>query len=108
MSETNTATKDVVKKTASSSKTSAAAPKRMRVSRTKISDIMRNSVGKFCTVTFVKQDGSERTINGKANSKGYMDNLGYVRFKDNKGNYKLVDPRTTKELHCNNTVYYVQ
>lgn len=99
-----TVAKTVVKKTAS---VSTGVIKTVKVSRTKLSELLRASSGKFVAVVFVKQDGTERTIVGKASAKDYFTPLGYIKYKDSKNNYKLVDPRTVKELHASNCIYKV-
>ncbi len=99
-----TVAKTVVKKTAS---VSTGVIKTVKVSRTKMSELLKANSGKFVSIVFVKQDGTVRTINGKASAKDYFTPLGYIKYKDSKNNYKLVDPRTTQELHCSGVIYKV-
>ena len=87
--------------------TSTTSLKTVKVSRTKISELLRSNSGKFVTVVFTKQDGTDRKINGKASAKDYFTPLGYIKYMDSKNNYKLVDPRTVKELHCSGVIYKV-
>lgn len=101
---TKATTSKVTAKSASSSTTPT---KVVKVSRTKISELLRSNSGKFVSVVFVKQDGTERKINGKASAKDFFTSLGYIKYVDSKNNYKLVDPRTAKELHCNGVIYRV-
>jgi hypothetical protein len=81
--------------------------KTVKVSRTKMSELLKANSGKFVSIVFVKQDGTVRKINGKASAKDYFTPLGYIKYKDSKNNYKLVDPRTTQELHCSGVIYKV-
>ena len=60
--------------------------------------------GKFFSITFVKKDGTERTINGK-NSLGkplkVKADSEYVHiYNRNKGSYASVHPQRVKEFKC--------
>lgn len=108
MGSASTTTKATTSKVTAKSASSSTTPtKVVKVSRTKISELLRSNSGKFVSVVFVKQDGTERKINGKASAKDFFTSLGYIKYVDSKNNYKLVDPRTAKELHCNGVIYRV-
>lgn len=76
----------------------------MKVSRSKISNLLLNNIGRFCSVTFIKKNGETRTVNGKPDHV-FMSPLGYINFITNKGNRKQVDPRTVTEASIGGIKY---
>lgn len=84
-----------------------------RCSRTSAVEHIRNTKGKFFTVTFIKQNGDERTINGNVRGgKEFSNNLGYIRVKENyqqgtTARHRLINPQTIKKLKVGNVVYTV-
>ncbi len=77
-----------------------------KVNRTEVKDLIENSTGKFVTITWTKNDGSVRTVNGK-----YLGTtkLGYGLVKERGVERpKSVDFRTTSELKANKQVYSVK
>lgn len=78
------------------------------LSRTAVVDLMRDSKGKFYTVTFTKVDGSERVINGQTKKSNFMDNLGYINFRESNGNMRRVNPKTIKEISISGNIYKVK
>lgn len=77
----------------------------IKVSRTELVDLIKNSKGKFITVGFVKADGSERFINGQIVKDNFMDDLGYIKFRESNGQKKRVNPRTVFEVKLSGQVY---
>ena len=67
--------------------------------------LLRANVGKFFGITFIKKDGTQRTLNAHMKGKDYMDDLGYLKVVTNKNQYKLVDPRKILEITINGNKY---
>lgn len=77
------------------------------ISRTKATEIITGSKGKFFTVTFSKANGQQRTING--NTSGKTTKLGYMTIYSLKDKgYRNVDPRTLLTLKYKGTTYRVK
>jgi C-terminal processing protease CtpA/Prc len=78
------------------------------ISRTKATEIITGSKGKFFTVTFTKNNSKPRTINGNY-KKGNTTKLGYltVYSMTDKG-YRSVNPKTISSLSWNGTTYRVK
>lgn len=70
----------------------------MIISRTKAVEIMKNSNGKKLTVTFTKNDGDKRVIHGVVNPEEFMTNLGYIRFIEDGGEHRLINPKTIEKI----------
>lgn len=68
------------------------------VSKTKLVELIKNSKGKFFTITFIKKDGEERTVNAHVKQSNLMNNLGYIQIKTGKNEIKLVDPKRILKL----------
>jgi hypothetical protein len=79
-----------------------------RLSRTKIVDMMRESKGRFYTVTFKKVDGTTRTMNGQTKKSNFMDNLGYINFRESNGNQRRVNPKTITEISISGNLFKVK
>lgn len=78
------------------------------LSRTAIVDLMKESKGRFYTVTFIKKDKTVRTINGQTKKSNFMDNLGYINFRESNGNQRRVNPQTITEISISGNVYKVK
>lgn len=76
-----------------------------KISRTAAVDLIKSSKGRFFSVTFTKNDGTQRTLNGNVKSKDLLDSMGYVKFKSSKEGHKLINPRTIKSVKINKVVY---
>ncbi len=78
------------------------------ISRTKAVTMIDDNAGRFFTVTFLKKDGNERTINGLV-KKDNKTRTGYVRMysAQDKG-YRSVDPRTINEIKINKEIFKVR
>jgi len=96
----NKTTKKATKKTAKT--------KTKKVSRTAAVAMIKNSNGKMITVTFVKANGNQRTINGNY-KKAQKNDLGYLTVYSMKdGGYRTVNTRTIKSVKANKTTYVVK
>lgn len=88
-------TKDTkTKKKVQSKKVSSKKVAKKKVSRSAAVEMIKETKGKFFGVTFIKTDGSERTLNCHVSSKDFMDNTGYIRCTTSKGEIKRINPRT--------------
>jgi len=67
--------------------------------------LLRANVGKFFGITFIKKDGSQRTLNGHMSDKKFINDLGYLNVITNKGEYKQVDPKNILEITINGNKY---
>lgn len=76
-----------------------------RISKTKAVALINNSKGRFFTVTFVKNNGTTRTINGSRKNQTPLGNITMYSAKD-KG-YRTVNPNTIRSLVINETTYVV-
>lgn len=72
-------------------------------------NLITNSKGKFFTVTFVKKNGTTRTINGNYKQPKKPNPLGYLNVysMSDKG-YRNINPTTIKAVSINNTTYTVK
>lgn len=77
-----------------------------RISKTTAVEMINNSKGRFFTVTFVKGNGDERTINGLRKNQTPLGNITMYSAKD-KG-YRTINPNTIKSLIINSTTYVVK
>lgn len=80
--------------------------KTKRVSKTDVAGIIMNKTkGRFFTVTFITNNGIERTINGnyKRSKKATLGYLNVYSAKDN--GYRTVNTRTIKSLVFKNINY---
>lgn len=87
-----------------------------KINKNKAVELIHSTNGKLFTVTFLKKNGTERTINGRLGvSKGVKGTgknngiaLGYISMYDvqEKG-FKMVNSRTITELRTNKTIYNV-
>lgn len=67
--------------------------------------VLRANVGKFFGITFIKKDGTQRTLNGHMSDKKFINDLGYLNIMTNKGAYKQVDPKKILEITINGNKY---
>ncbi len=76
--------------------------KKKKISRTNAIKAINDNGGKFFTVTFVKKDNSERTINCIMKKDG-AGKLGYLNVYSipDKG-YRNIDTRTIRQVNINN------
>lgn len=86
------------------------------ISKNQAVALIKSSNGKIFTTTFIKKDGTARTINGrikvKKNTKGGKNTsepLGYITMYSMKDKgYKNMDPRTQVSLSINGKQYKVK
>lgn len=79
-----------------------------RISRSRAQSLIETSAGRILTVTFIKKDGSSRTVNGMC-KKDSVTKLGYIRmFSIQDKGYRSIDPRTMTTLKLNKQVYNVK
>lgn len=82
---------------------------RTLVTRSQLVDIIRDgSKGRFFTINWDRNDGTNAEYNGKVSKKNFMSNLGYINFKTSKGEVKQINPKTIKFVILNNTVHAVR
>lgn len=85
------------------------AVKKTRIGRTKAVELIKNSKGRFFSITFVKnEDGSDRTINGVFSSKNTSSDLGYLLICERGNGLRNVDTRTIKSLTISGKEYSVR
>ena len=85
-----------------------------RISRSKALDLIKNSNGKFFTVTFIKKDGTRRVMNGQHTSDMGTSSLGYINVKDitavrrkESATIKSVNLQTIETIRLGKTTYKV-
>lgn len=86
------------------------------ITRSKALELIYSSNGKFFSTTWIKKDGTERTINGRLKvtkgTKGGKNNatgMGYITMYSMKDKgFKNVDTRTQTELKINGQIYKVK
>lgn len=80
-----------------------------KTNKTTAVQLIQNSKGKFFTVTFVKKNGTTRTINGNYKQPKNPNPLGYLNVysMSDKG-YRNINPTTIKSVSINNTTYTVK
>lgn len=85
-----------------------------RISRSKALDIIKNSNGKFFTVTFIKKDGTRRVMNGQHTLDMGVSALGYINVKDmtavrrkESSTIKSVNLQTIESIRLGKTTYKV-
>lgn len=75
-----------------------------RTNKGKAVELIKNSKGKFMTVTFTKKNGDERTINGNYKRPKRDNPLGYITMYSMKDKgYRTVNPQTIKSVSLDNT-----
>ncbi len=76
--------------------------KKKKISRTNVVKAIQSNGGKFMTITFVKQDKSERVINCIMKNDSTT-KLGYLNVYSipDKG-YRNIDTRTIRQVNINN------
>ena len=80
-----------------------------RVSRGAIVEMIDNSKGKIFTVTFTKNNGTERSINCNYKRPMRGNNLGYLNVYSMKDfGYRNVNTRTITALKMNGVTYKVR
>ena len=67
--------------------------------------LLRDNVGKFFGITFIKKDGSKRTLNAHMSDKYFINDLGYLNIITNRNEYKQVDPKNILEITINGNKY---
>lgn len=86
------------------------------ITRSKAVELIKNSQGRFFTVSFTKKDNTERTINGRTKvtkgSKGGKNpaiNLGYISvYSTKEKGYRNVNSQTITSLKINGETYRVK
>jgi hypothetical protein len=82
--------------------------KNKKINRTELVELVKNTKGKFFTVTFTKLNGAERTINGNVKS-NCLTNLGHIRIYSMKDKgYRNVNSRTIKSVSFQSINYIVK
>lgn len=79
--------------------------KRNTISRTKAVELINNSKGRRFTVTFIKNDGTKRTMNGSRKNQTALGNI--TMSVTNKG-YRSFNPHSITELRINGNIYNVR
>lgn len=75
------------------------------ISRTKAVQLINSSKGRRFTVTYTKQDGTTRTMNG---SRKNQTPLGNITMNVTNTGYRTVNPNTITELRINGKIYSVR
>lgn len=65
----------------------------IKMNRSQLINVIKQSAGKFITVTWIKKNGQERSINCKIDSSSFNNPMGYILVKTNKGKFKNIDSR---------------
>jgi hypothetical protein len=88
------------------------------ISKETAKQLIKDTKGKFFTVTFKKKDGSERVMNARLGVKAYLkggelsynpDEKGLIPVYDMKnGGYRMVNVSTISKLKIGNSDYNVQ
>ena len=76
-----------------------------KMSKKDMVKLLKENVGKFLSITFVKKSGEERTINAHQSAQSFMNSLGYLQFKTNKNEIKQVDPKKILCIKVNSNTY---
>lgn len=79
----------------------------VRLSRTRIVEKMKNSSGRMMSVTFIKNNGDTRTMNGNVSKDPFTDNQGYILFNERGQGVKRVNPRTITKASIDGVTYTV-
>lgn len=85
-------------------KTMKAKGNKYPISKSKAIEVIQNSAGKFISIEFIKKDNTDRKLNGKYLS---LDQLGYIKFKTNKGEIKNINLQTLHTIHMAGDIYKV-
>jgi hypothetical protein len=88
------------------------------ISKAEAKQMIRDTKGKFFTVTFIKKDGSTRVMNARLGVKAYLkggelpydpESKGLIPVYDVKtGDYRMVNVNTITKLKIGNNEYQVQ
>jgi hypothetical protein len=88
------------------------------ITKDEAKQLIKNTKGKFFTVTFIKKDGSERVMNARLGVKAYLkggdlpynpDEKGLIPVYDMKnGGYRMINIPTISKLKIGNNEYNVQ
>ena len=88
------------------------------ISKETAKQLIKDTKGKFFTVTFTKKDGSERVMNARLGVKAYLkggdlpynpDENGLIPVYDMKnGGYRMINTSTINKLKIGNSEYTVQ
>lgn len=78
----------------------------MKVNKTQASELLKNSGGKFVTITFTKKNNQPRTINCIIPKK-QTSSLGYLTVKERGKDYKNVNLQTISAFKANRQNYTV-
>lgn len=79
-----------------------------KISKTDAVTKIKSSKGRFFTVTFIKKDKSERTLNGNVRLDNFMNNQGYINVRESNGNIRQINPRTITALTIAGSQYNVK
>lgn len=82
--------------------------KSKKVNKTQAVELIKSTKGRFFTVTFVKKNGEQRTINGnvKANA---ANTLGYINvYSPSIKGYRNINTQTIKAVSFNKVNYIVK
>lgn len=111
--KTTTKTKAAPLATITKSKTNRVSTSN-RISKSKALDLIKNSNGKFFTVTFIKKDGTRRVMNGQHTTDMGVSSLGYINVKDitavrrkETATIKSVNLQTIESIRLNSVTYKV-
>jgi len=73
-----------------------------KMTRTDLIKILYDNKGKLCTIKFIKEDSSERIMNGQFTNR--QTELGNYYFKE-KGELRQFDPKRLLEVRVNKQIY---
>ena len=81
-----------------------------KISKARALELLQNSSGKFCSVTFMKKDKTMRKLNGKVQNTKTP--LGYVKMLENstskkQGGIRNVNLQTLNSIRINKVTYNV-
>lgn len=79
----------------------------VKISRSKMVKLMKESKGSFMTVTFKKIDNSVRVMNGNVKLANFMNLMGYINFKERNGDLRQVNPKTLISLKVKGQTYVI-
>lgn len=76
-----------------------------KISKSAAVKLIEDSKGRFFTVTFLKKDKSERTLNGVVKKANFMNPQGYINVTERNGDKRQINPRTITKLSINGENY---
>jgi len=86
------------------------------INRNKAVEVIKATNGGFFTATFIKKDGTVRTMNGRLGVAKDLKGVGstvarpdtpYITVYESKGQYRVLNLNTLTEIHANHEIYKV-